>query len=140
GSSSMVCPAIAIVPSVGVMMPARQRSVVVFPAPFGPTRPRISPGATSNVTPRTAVKSPCSLVSVWAEITYGALGAHPHDRVVTHVDLTAYTLDDRRVTDQRVPQSGVHHRRGAAHDRVAQLRALDSSPRLARNVRDHRHA
>src|SRR4029078_4661668 len=113
GSSSMVCPAIAIVPSVGVMMPARQRSVVVFPAPFRPTRPRISPGAPSHVTPRTAVKSPYNLVSVWAEITYGALSAHPHDRVVTHVDLAAYTLDDRRVTEQRVRQSGDHNSRAS---------------------------
>src|SRR4029078_1667048 len=116
-------------PFVGVMMPARQRSVVVFPAPFGPTSPRISPGPTSNVTPRTAVKSPYNLVSAWAEITYGALRAHPHDRVVTHVDLTAHALDDRRVADQRVRQHGVHHRRAAPDDRVAQLGALESAAR-----------
>ena len=44
----MSWPAIVIVPLDGAMMPASQRSVVVLPAPFGPTRPRISPAATSN--------------------------------------------------------------------------------------------
>jgi hypothetical protein len=42
----MSCPATTILPLVGEMMPARQRSVVVLPAPLGPTSPRISPGAT----------------------------------------------------------------------------------------------
>jgi hypothetical protein len=33
-------------------------SVDDFPAPFGPIRPRISPGGTSNETPRTAATDP----------------------------------------------------------------------------------
>ena len=45
-------------PEVGTMMPARQRSVVVFPAPFGPTSPSTSPGPTRNERALTAVKSP----------------------------------------------------------------------------------
>ena len=44
----MSWPSIDTLPDAGEMMPARQRSVVVFPAPLGPTRPRTSPGATSN--------------------------------------------------------------------------------------------
>src|SRR5690606_38744924 len=43
-------------PSVGGRMPARVRRVVVFPAPFGPTSPRISPGDTSNERSFTARK------------------------------------------------------------------------------------
>jgi hypothetical protein len=46
------------VPLVGTMMPARLVSVVVLPAPFGPTSPRISPGATLNDRRSTAVRSP----------------------------------------------------------------------------------
>ena len=37
-------PQMRTVPRVGGMMPARQRSVVVLPAPLGPTRPSTSPG------------------------------------------------------------------------------------------------
>jgi hypothetical protein len=37
-------------PASGSRIPAIQRSVVVLPAPFGPTRPRISPARTSNET------------------------------------------------------------------------------------------
>src|SRR5947208_13402350 len=39
-------------------MPARMRSVVVFPAPFGPRKPTISPAATRNETPATASMRP----------------------------------------------------------------------------------
>ena len=39
------------VPRVGMMMPAMLRIVVVFPAPFGPTRPRTSPGLTREAEP-----------------------------------------------------------------------------------------
>ena len=48
----------ADVPPLRGMMPARQRSVVVFPAPLGPTRPSTSPGRTANDRSRTAVNSP----------------------------------------------------------------------------------
>ncbi len=34
------------------------RRVVVLPAPFGPSRPQIDPGATASETPATATKSP----------------------------------------------------------------------------------
>src|SRR5437899_838647 len=48
GSRSMSCPPMRIVPAAGRTMPARLRSVVVLPAPLGPTSPSTSPGATLN--------------------------------------------------------------------------------------------
>src|SRR5712692_8955030 len=51
-----------ISPAVGVMSPSSIWMVVVLPAPFGPSRPRISPCRMSNETPSTAVKSPKRLV------------------------------------------------------------------------------
>ena len=42
-------------PEVIGMIPARQRSVEVLPAPLGPTRPRISPAATCRESSSTAV-------------------------------------------------------------------------------------
>src|SRR5882757_8501526 len=49
-------------PRVGGMIPARQRSVVVLPAPFGPTNPITCPGCTANDNSFTATKSPYNLV------------------------------------------------------------------------------
>ena len=45
-------------PAVGGRMPAMVRSVVVLPAPLGPTRPRMSPARTSKLRSLTAVRSP----------------------------------------------------------------------------------
>ena len=58
GDVAMSKPPTRTVPLVGTMMPAMLRSVVVLPAPLGPTRPSTSPGATVNDSPRTASKSP----------------------------------------------------------------------------------
>ena len=41
-------------PRSGVRMPSRISTVVVFPAPFGPSRPNTSPSSTSKLRPRTA--------------------------------------------------------------------------------------
>jgi hypothetical protein len=41
-------------PPLGRMSPIRMRMVVVLPAPFGPTKPKISPGSTANEMPSTA--------------------------------------------------------------------------------------
>jgi hypothetical protein len=51
-------PARLAVPDVGLRSPARSRSSVVFPAPFGPKTARQSPGASENVTPATAFLDP----------------------------------------------------------------------------------
>src|SRR4030095_908375 len=58
GSRSMSWLFTTIRPDEGFSKPAIIRIVVVFPAPLGPRKPWISPGATSRVTPSTAVKDP----------------------------------------------------------------------------------
>src|SRR3989339_1442315 len=55
-------------PSSGSMIPVSMRRVVVFPAPSGPTMPKISPLATSNPIWSTAVRSPNCLVRLWASM------------------------------------------------------------------------
>ena len=56
-------PNIEAVPVLGVTRPINTFSVVVFPAPFGPTKPKMSPRSTSKLTSRTAgtrrMKKPC---------------------------------------------------------------------------------
>ena len=44
-------PLTVAVPEVGAMSPASIRTVVVLPAPFGPSRPKISPLPTVNDMP-----------------------------------------------------------------------------------------
>jgi hypothetical protein len=56
GSAARSWPAMRTLPELIGMMPARHRSVEVFPAPFGPTRPSTSPGRTEKERLRTAVK------------------------------------------------------------------------------------
>src|SRR5258708_37163236 len=51
-------PPMRAVPLVGFKMVASSRRVVVFPAPFGPRRPKISPLFTSKVTPSRACTVP----------------------------------------------------------------------------------
>ena len=52
------CPNTLISPAVGVIRPISIRSVVVLPAPFGPSRPSTCPGSTSKETSLTALKPP----------------------------------------------------------------------------------
>ena len=51
-------PATRSVPPVAGSRPQSMRNVVVLPAPFGPSRPKISPRRTSKLTWSTAVKAP----------------------------------------------------------------------------------
>src|SRR5436190_1785575 len=51
-------PLTTAVPAVGTSSVVIMRMSVDLPAPFGPSRPKISPGATSKVIPLTASKSP----------------------------------------------------------------------------------
>jgi hypothetical protein len=55
-------------PAVAEIRLASMRTVVVFPAPFGPSRPRTSALFTSSERPSTAVPSPNRFVSPTAEI------------------------------------------------------------------------
>jgi hypothetical protein len=54
GNSRVV---VALPPPMGSNV-VSMRSVVVFPAPFGPRKPKISPRCTSMLTPRTASIGP----------------------------------------------------------------------------------
>ncbi len=47
-----------IVPESGDRRPTAHSTVVVFPAPFGPRIPKISPSATENETSSTATSGP----------------------------------------------------------------------------------
>ncbi len=58
GSPSIARPASAILPEVGRWLPARRSNIVVLPAPFGPTRPTISPARTAKDRPSTAASPP----------------------------------------------------------------------------------
>src|SRR3954452_709975 len=53
-------------PDVGLMRPTSIRIVVVFPAPFGPRKPKISPRCSSKETLSTIVLSPMIFVRVVA--------------------------------------------------------------------------
>ena len=50
-------PAMLARPPDGTIRPPSILSVVVLPAPFGPSRPKISPGSTRSDTPSTAIRS-----------------------------------------------------------------------------------
>ena len=56
------------VPSDGPMRPASMRTEVVLPAPFGPSRPKISPSPTVNERSLTAVRDLKCFVSPTASI------------------------------------------------------------------------
>jgi len=56
-------PATVPEPSVGASRPQSMRMVVLFPAPFGPRKPKISPRAVSKLTWSTAVNLPKRRVS-----------------------------------------------------------------------------
>ena len=69
GSFAISMPAISTEPSVGFKIPAIIRSVVVFPAPFGPTNPNSSPDGTCKSIASTALNAPYFLVSRFSRIT-----------------------------------------------------------------------
>ena len=76
GSLTMSCPQTVMDPLLGAWMPAMHLRVEVFPAPFGPMRPTISPGPTVNDSASTARNSP---------YTFGEVGDgnHGSGRIVT---------------------------------------------------------
>src|SRR5215208_6834456 len=55
---AMGVPSRVTVPSVAGVSPARQWKSVLLPDPFGPIRPRISPGRMEKVAPRSAQNGP----------------------------------------------------------------------------------
>src|SRR6185503_20354401 len=65
GSFVTECPPIVASPDVGAYKVDNMEMVVVFPAPFGPSRLKISPSLISKDIPLTAVKSPYRLTRLW---------------------------------------------------------------------------
>src|SRR4051812_7020920 len=109
----MSWPAISIFPADGVMMPQRQRSVVVLPAPFGPTRPSTSPGPMSKLRWLTAVRLAYSLVRSRTEIMLASSGRLGDDdrRVIADVHLARHPVDRRAVADERFREPRFPNRR-----------------------------
>ena len=68
GSASTSCPATRAVPRVGFVSVVIIRTVVVFPAPLGPSSPSTVPRGTAKLTSSTASVSPNSLTSPSASI------------------------------------------------------------------------
>src|ERR1700730_10487496 len=71
----MSIPSMSAVPEVGTRRPQSMRRVVVFPAPLAPRKPKISPRATSKLTPSTAVTTPYFLTRCLASTTAEGPGA-----------------------------------------------------------------
>src|SRR6266705_7073113 len=69
-SRTMSCPSTRALPEVGGSRVMRLRTSVVFPAPFGPRSPYVSPDRTSNVTASSATVSPNFRVSFSAWIGF----------------------------------------------------------------------
>src|SRR5690242_4563449 len=76
GWAAALIPNTATPPSIGFSSVVSIRIVVVFPAPFGPSRPNVSPGVISRSSPLTAVCGPNRYVSP-AHSTAGLAGAAP---------------------------------------------------------------
>src|SRR5713101_3539321 len=71
-SARMSCPATRAVPEVGGVSVVNMRMSVVFPAPFGPSKPKISRSATSKTMSLTATRSPNFLVKWSTSIEFMA--------------------------------------------------------------------
>src|SRR6266849_5454212 len=116
-------------PEVGLSNPAIIRIVVVLPAPFGPRKPWISPGATSRLTPSTAVKPPYFLTRFSTRII--ALPRRPRPAAPT----PAIPARKRNVHRPHVGGGTAdEHGCGAGRD----LEVEDAQPRPADHGEDHR--
>ena len=110
------CPGSRSVPSVTGDMHAIIRIVLVLPAPLGPRKPKLSPGATSKSIASTAVKSPNRLVSprAWMSGKSGLWGMgrrwypEPRDASLRRPGLHGWPRDRK---ETRIP----HHLRLAGH-------------------------
>src|SRR5205823_613815 len=67
-SCIMLCPRTVASPEVGFDNPLIMLMIVVFPDPFGPSKPKISPLLTVIESPSTAVKSPKRFVNLFSSI------------------------------------------------------------------------
>src|SRR2546428_9741530 len=121
-------------PASAAVSVARMRIVVVLPAPFGPTKPKISPGGTLKSTPWSAARPAYLLCRPWTSITAVSL-------VVQHqVGLPGLTLAHAHAHDSsRCLAAGERDRGGSRACRrlagqllpgvVAPVEHVDSSHR-----------
>src|SRR6266545_4113383 len=118
-------PSTVMAPASGLSRPAIRRSRVVLPAPSGPTRPVISPGTISAVTPSSAVLAPKRLTTP--------------SSTTAEAD-TALRLErdaDRHGHALAQPVVGIAHEDTQPVDELgAQLRRLDGLGRELRGRRD----
>src|SRR5438309_260100 len=77
--SAISCPRTFAVPMVGRTSPRRRRKKVVFPAPFGPTRP-IAPSGIATLRSSTARTSPNTFVSPAVSMSTVVPSSRPPDR------------------------------------------------------------
>src|SRR5262245_48067988 len=75
GSPVMSCPSKRMVPALTGRTPDTQLMRVVLPEPFGPMRPKRSPGRTERLTPFSAVKPPKRLTSPSTSRSGSAMGS-----------------------------------------------------------------
>ena len=85
GSLSTSCPATRAVPLVGRLRVVIIRTVVVLPAPLGPSSPSTEPSGTTNETSSTASVSPkrltrCSASIAWVRLMPTTLAAGTDSR------------------------------------------------------------
>src|SRR5437867_5592891 len=122
-------PSMSTRPEVGLSSPAMMRMVVVLPAPFGPRKPWISPGATSRLTSSTAVKAPYLLTRFSTRII--RLPRRPRPAAAT----APVPAGKRDVDRLHVGRGTAHqHRRGAGRH----LQVEDPQPRVADHGQDQR--
>ena len=109
-------PSTVTVPLVGAIRPAIIRSVVVLPAPFGPSRATISPRATLNVTSLTTIRGPKLRISRDVAITgvssqirepsYGRLPALWRRSPRTRIELEQTGRDEQPAFRREVKAGG----------------------------------
>src|SRR5215211_506878 len=78
-SRSQVRPSTRTFPEVGGWSPSRISTVVVFPAPFGPSRPTHCPPGISMSIPWTATTSSKRLTSPWISMAGALIGSSPRE-------------------------------------------------------------
>src|SRR5579862_8338775 len=99
-------------PSVGATSVPIMRSVVVFPAPLGPSSPVIAPSGARNVTSFTAWTGPKAFASAWVSITGSGHGQHeqgPGNLLeALAIDLVSVARADERLDEPRGAAMGAH--------------------------------
>src|SRR5690606_12300892 len=112
-------PATVACPDVGQDNPHSIRIAVVFPAPFAPRKPNISPGFTSNVMLSTALKSPncfvrlvqrMALVSMVCSLSFVrlVLFTHQPDKAIFDGWRNRLHIETRQVVTSRNFHHGRH--------------------------------